>query len=859
MHRLQYRNSVGHESLVVSHTVDVAGTVAGQAGVRYYELCRDLPGGSFTVNEQASWTPPANVHYWMPSAAMDHDGNLAVGYSRSGSGAADFPSLRYAARLASDPPGSLAQGEATLIDGTGLQTDASERWGDYAALSVDPEDDCTFWFTSEYYTSDNTCPTASGRCWHTRIGSFKLPECTALPTPGTIEGVVRNQLSNAPIAGAFVSANGYTTVSDGAGNYSLSVPAQTYTVQGSKFGYSPASVSGLLVTTGGTVTQDVLLPPLTLLALQSSAVDDSASNGNGVVESDECFGLAITVGAIGGGDATGVSAVLSSTTPGVTVTQDTSAYPNIPASNQAANTTPFVVSVAPGFLPGTPIQFSLQVSTDQGPFSLGLQLATGTPDPAAVNYSATGPVAIPDGSPTGASLTVNVAGLTSPISSVRVALRITHTWDSDLQIQLIGPDNTTITLAQGVGADGDNFGTDCPAGANDTNFDDAAVIPIGGGAAPFVGNFKPQQPLSTFLGKSGSAANGAWKVKAVDSVAQDTGSIQCVTLTINGYLAASGSGACAGDSPAMTAAALALDAGGNGVFEVGETVELAPTWSNGGTSSASNLGGALANFTGPGGPVYSIVDGSSFYGTVATGNQASCSGEADCYGLSVSGSRPSLHWDATVDETLSTGEAKTWSLHVGASFSDVPTTQPFYSSIEALLHADITGGCGGGAFCPEGPVTRAVAAYVLLRAKEGPDFNPPSCDVGGEMFPDDVPESDPFCPWVEEAATRQIMSACTIDGQSFCPGLVVTREQAAVYLLRTVDGVGVPPAACTEGNEPYDDVLFDSLYCRWIQEVKSRGISQGCGGNDYCPFGTVNRDVMAAVLRRALGLLLYEP
>jgi len=182
MHRLQYRNFGDHESLVVTHTVDVNG--ASHAGIRYYEVRRALPGGAFSIHEQASFAPDAN-HRWMGSAAMDRQGNIAVGYSVSGT--STFPSIRYAGRLATDPPGGLYQGEVTLIAGGGSQTSSSSRWGDYSMLAVDPVDDCTFWYTTEYYGA------SSSAAWLTRIGKFRFPQCapvasgsatpTGTPTP----------------------------------------------------------------------------------------------------------------------------------------------------------------------------------------------------------------------------------------------------------------------------------------------------------------------------------------------------------------------------------------------------------------------------------------------------------------------------------------------------------------------------------------------------------------------------------------------------------------------------------------------------------------------------------------------------
>src|SRR5262249_12346429 len=118
---------------------------------------------------------PDTTWRWMGSAAMDAQGDLAVGFSAS-SGSI-HPQLRYAGRLASDSLNTLAQGEATLFAGAGSQLDTNNRWGDYSGLWVDPVDDCTFGYTSEYYS------TTSSFNWRTRVGNFKFPGCSLGPTP----------------------------------------------------------------------------------------------------------------------------------------------------------------------------------------------------------------------------------------------------------------------------------------------------------------------------------------------------------------------------------------------------------------------------------------------------------------------------------------------------------------------------------------------------------------------------------------------------------------------------------------------------------------------------------------------------
>lgn len=168
-HSLQYRNFGTYESLVTTHTVDVGNN---RAGIRYYEIRRNLPGGSFFINEQGTFAPNDGNSRWMGSAAMDKNGDIAVGYSVSSS--STFPSIRYAGRLSNDPPGQLAQGEAVLQAGGGSQS-GTNRWGDYSRLTVDPSDGCTFWYTNEYYTSQNN----GSIVWQTRIGKFSFPTCTS--------------------------------------------------------------------------------------------------------------------------------------------------------------------------------------------------------------------------------------------------------------------------------------------------------------------------------------------------------------------------------------------------------------------------------------------------------------------------------------------------------------------------------------------------------------------------------------------------------------------------------------------------------------------------------------------------------
>ncbi len=173
MYGVEWRKFGDHESLVASHTVGSGGRI----GVRWYEL-RD-PSGTPTVFDQGTYVPDANQR-WMGSINIDKAGDIALGFSVAGG---TKPSIHYAARTPDDAAGMIGQAEATLIDGTGVKTDTVtlSRWGDYSTMSVDPSDECTFWYAQEYLT-------ANGANWHTRIGSFQLAGCTAAGGGGSGSG-----------------------------------------------------------------------------------------------------------------------------------------------------------------------------------------------------------------------------------------------------------------------------------------------------------------------------------------------------------------------------------------------------------------------------------------------------------------------------------------------------------------------------------------------------------------------------------------------------------------------------------------------------------------------------------------------
>jgi len=174
MFRLSYRNFGAYEALVVNHSVTVGGDANPYSGVRWYELRN--PGTTPVVFQQSTFSPDSGYR-WMGSVAMDGQGNMALGYSVSS--ATMFPAIRYTGRQVGDPVNTM-QAETSIIEGGGSQTQGLDRWGDYSAMTIDPIDDCTFWYTSQYIKANGTFN------WSTRIASFKFAGCAVAKQDQTI-------------------------------------------------------------------------------------------------------------------------------------------------------------------------------------------------------------------------------------------------------------------------------------------------------------------------------------------------------------------------------------------------------------------------------------------------------------------------------------------------------------------------------------------------------------------------------------------------------------------------------------------------------------------------------------------------
>ena len=201
-------------------------------------------------------------------------------------------------------------------------------------------------------------------------------------------------------------------------------------------------------------------------------------------------------------------------------------------------------------------------------------------------------------------------------------------------------------------------------------------------------------------------------------------------------------------------------------------------------------------------------------------------------------------YDVVVTDSCTSATSNAATLTV--EFADVPVSSPFHDDILTIATAGITGGCGGGNYCPTSPVRRDQMAVFLLKAEHGSSYLPPACTG---VFAD-VPCPSSFADWVEQLATEGVTSGC--GGGNYCPAGSVTRAQMAVFLLKSSQGSSYAPPPATG---VFGDVPVGSFGADFIEDLYSRGITGGCSASPllYCPAATVLRQQMATFLVRTFA------
>lgn len=390
MYRLAYRNNgtqaAPQESLVASATVPGSASTPAHGAVKWWEFRNTGSSTTTPTLFQSGTFDPDTAYRFMSSIAMDKDRNIALGYSKSSTTVK--PGIYMTGRLATDAAGTMGA-ETTVQAGLGVQTaGAGNRWGDYTSMTLDPIDQCTFYYTNEYLKTNGAFN------WSTRIATYKFPSCvSAASAYGTVTGTITSAETGAPIQGVTVTlSNGYAGASDANGVYSFLVPAGSYTATAADGDRNCASASPASATVspqgGGTVTQNFVMTGGSNLQLSgesttwknpdtaSYTIDDSLGNSNGIVNKAECVKLNVGVKNNGCAAESVISGHLATTTPGVTVLDADSTYPNMAIDGSGTNATPFRISTADTFVCGTDIALSLTMNSASGTKTLQFTVPT---------------------------------------------------------------------------------------------------------------------------------------------------------------------------------------------------------------------------------------------------------------------------------------------------------------------------------------------------------------------------------------------------------------------------------------------------------------------------------------------------
>jgi hypothetical protein len=185
------------------------------------------------------------------------------------------------------------------------------------------------------------------------------------------------------------------------------------------------------------------------------------------------------------------------------------------------------------------------------------------------------------------------------------------------------------------------------------------------------------------------------------------------------------------------------------------------------------------------------------------------------------------------------------------TFDDVPVSYWAAAFVERLYANGITSGCSTVpmSFCPDQLVSRDQMAVFLLRGIHGKGYTPPA--VGTDTGFNDVPVSHWSAAWIKQLAAEGMTAGC--GNGNYCPGLIVTRDQMAVLLLRAKHGLGyTPPAVGTDTG--FNDVPVSYWSAAWIKQLAAEGITAGCGNGNYCPGTVVTRAQMAVFLVHTFNL-----
>ncbi|WP_170113288.1 proprotein convertase P-domain-containing protein [Ahniella affigens] len=553
MFRVSYRNLGTIAAPINSYTmawgvnvsgVNPTGALQFTSGVRWVELRRD-GAGVFSVRDQGTHAASnidgaTGTNYWMPHIAQDAQGNVALGYSESST--TTFPTISWAGRTGSSPASTLNEGSATMFAGTGIQNSTSSRWGDYSSMSIDPVDDCTFYYHTETRLA---AANASSGAWSTQVGAFKFPTCTSNLTRGTLTVNVTACSGGAPVPNAIVNAgNGYVAGTNASGQAILTMVTGNYTVVGNitNAGSTPANVT---ITDGGNAILNICLTGQPVVQSNSFTVTAESFNPpNGAIDPGETVTVDIPVTNNGLGDATDIVGTLQAT-GGVTAPGAAQSYGALTVGGSATRS--FTFTASPSLACGNRVTMTVQFA--DGPLNLGNRTYVATTGvvtgSSTQTVSYTGPaVTVPDNNLTGVNITLPVSGLTGSITDLNFRFdqapsgtcdatlanansAMDHTFVGDLIFKLTAPSGANVSVMQNRGGTRENI---CQTLLDDDNGFPALSTLSNTSGQTVSGNFAPDAPLSVF---DTLDPNGNWVLNVVDNANADTGSMRRFSIVMD--------------------------------------------------------------------------------------------------------------------------------------------------------------------------------------------------------------------------------------------------------------------------------------------------------------------------------------
>jgi len=520
MNQAQYRRFATHNSAVFNFVVDVDGSSAKQAGVRWYELRQTADGQPWTVHQEGTYAAPDNKHAWNASMIMDVQGNIGMGYtamsSPNSTDTGIFAGSYYTGRFANDPLGTMTVSEEVITAGDSNFT-GSIRYGDYSKIDVDPANDKKFWFVNEL---------RSGGIKNI-AGVFQIA-----PNFNNDIGVVS---INAPTTGALSNSESITVTIFNFGEQAADTFDVTYQVDGGTLvtqAYNGAAIaSNATAQFTFTTTADLSTEGQTYSIVASTDLGSDEDNGNDSFTADVLHVFSNDLGV------TAITAPVTSESLGneqIVVTIEnfgTASQSNFDVSYTINGSTPIVEQVPGPLASGATTSYTFSTVGDfsaDGTYTIVAQTQL-TGDSDVLNDStqvdvvnsacttSTNDTEMPVGPDLG-SVTESIITITENniITDVNVTLNINHTFVADLDVKLIGPDGTTeVILFTDVGSSGDNF--------TNTVLDDDTATNISDGTAPFTGVFSPEDgSLADFNGMS---SLGDWTLHITDDANLDGGTL----------------------------------------------------------------------------------------------------------------------------------------------------------------------------------------------------------------------------------------------------------------------------------------------------------------------------------------------